>query len=89
MILEINDISLKKVKKIINMSFVCVTKWKKLVCVSAYVSRFITNCKSNKEKWNVSQIWNSEEVIVKLILKEFFNEEYTLLHNNEEIKMED
>ena len=50
MILEINDISLKKVKKIINMSFVCVTKWKKLVCVSAYVSRFITNCKSNKEK---------------------------------------
>ena len=62
----------------------------KLVHVIAYVTRFITNCKSNKEKLkdflNASEIKKSEEVIIKLVQKESFNKEYTLLLNNEEIK---
>ena len=62
----------------------------KLVHVIAYIIRFITNCKANKEKLkdflSTSGIKNSEEVIINLVQKESFNEQYTLLLNNEEIK---
>ena len=67
-----------------------ISKWMKLVHLKAYVTRFITNCRANKEKLksilNSSEIKNSEEVIIKLVRKESFNEEYTLLLNNDEIK---
>ena len=62
----------------------------KLVHVIAYVIRFITKCKASKEKLkdflSASEIKKSEEVIIKLVQRESFNEEYTLLLNNEEIK---
>ena len=72
------------------MSFKQFSKLMKLVHVIAYVTRFITNCKANKEKLkdflSASEIKNSEEVIIKLVQKESVNKEYTLLLNNEEIK---
>ena len=72
------------------MSFERIPKWMKLVHVIVYVTRFITNCKANKEKikefLSASEIKNSEEVIIKLVQQECFNEEYTLLLNNEKIK---
>ena len=72
------------------MSFEQFSKLMKLVHVIAYVTRFITNCKANKEKLkdflSASEIKNSEEVIIKLVQKESVNKEYTLLLNNEEIK---
>ena len=81
---------LHKVKEIIIMSFERISKWMKLVHVIAYVIKFITNCKAHKEKLkdflSTSEIKNLEEVIIKLVLRESFNEEYTLLFNNEKIK---
>ena len=72
------------------MSFERIPKWTKLVHVIVYVTRFITNCKANKEKikefLSASEIKNSEKVIIKLVQQECFNEEYTLLLNNEKIK---
>ena len=67
-----------------------ISKWMKLVPVIAYVTRFISNCKANKEKLrdflSASEIKKLEEVIIKLVQRETFIEEYTLLLNNEEIK---
>ena len=81
---------LRKVKETISMSFERISKWMKLVHMIAYVTRFIANCKANKEKLkdflSASEIKNSEEVIIKLVQRESLNEEYTLLLNNEEIK---
>ena len=72
------------------MSFERISRWMKLVHVIAYVYRFISNCKASKEKLkyplNASEIKNLDKVVIKLVQKESFNEEYTLLLNNEEIK---
>ena len=77
-------------KETISISFARISKWMKLVHVIAYVTIFITNCQTNKEKLknvlNASEIRNLEEVIVKLVQKESFNGEYILLLNNEEIR---
>ena len=66
-----------------------ISKRMKLVHVITYVARFISNCKANKVKLkdilNATEI-KSKEILIKLLQKESFNEEYTLLLNNEEIK---
>ena len=58
------------------MSFERIPKWTKLVHVIVYVTRFITNCKANKEKikefLSASEIKNSEKVIIKLFQQESF-----------------
>ena len=58
------------------MSFDRIPKWTKLVHVIVYVTRFITNCKANKEKINeflsASETKNSEKVIIKLFQQESF-----------------
>ena len=58
------------------MSFDRIPKWTKLVHVIVYVTRFITNCKANKEKikefLSASEIKNSEKVIIKLFQQESF-----------------
>ena len=70
------------------MGFEQISKWMKLVHVIADVTRFITNCKANKEKLkdflSASDIKKSEEVIIKLVQRESFIAEYTLLLNNED-----
>ena len=63
---------LHKVKETISMSFKQISKWVKLVQVIEYVTRFIANCKANKEKLNdflkcFRDKKNSEEVIIKLV----------------------
>ena len=58
------------------MSFERIPKWTILVHVIVYVTRFITNCKANKEKikefLSASEIKNSEKVIIKLFQQESF-----------------
>ena len=58
-------------KETISMRFKQISKWTKLSHVIAYVTRFITNCKANKDKikdvLKASEIKNSEEVIIKLV----------------------
>ena len=46
---------LHKVKETISISFELISKWMTLVYVIAYVTRFISNCKANKEKLNASE----------------------------------
>ena len=51
---------LHKVKETISMSFELISKWTTLVYVIAYVTRFISNCKANKEK--LKDVLNASEI---------------------------